>query len=571
MTGDAVPELQLDLLVEQVIPDTRVLNGSRRYAAPTALRNVFDKATHIRGLLSGLDHRGVEWLRHTAKQQTLQACHLVLGLYPGCPTWDDVLLDAFDIQEQATGRMQFRVRARRDGLDRPGNLLWVSRGSEPSVLVVGNLGNGLITSRWDATDANLVLPLGDVGEQALINWFDLLHAHSSPLTRATAKAPKLRLPDGTEEGARLWRDYLAKLAAAEAEQPAPTVDPETGAVDHPTDPPPSKRVITVAGVARPIFPQPDPVLLAVQTAMAKGSFVSLDQVGRIPPIDMSIRPEMLGEMSTRRVGGASRRVAYRVSLFDEKTQKQLNNRHGDASKRLSDFSLMVREGQRWMPAAAFPLFDQELSDSQQKSLKALVAAIGGKSADELVTGLSAKVKQELSDLAKQAGIATTPADSQLKAVLDGLKKRLEAHLGKEAGPGITRMEASISMREEGSHSPWGVVQTFLASAARLPREVMSDPFRMRGLVSKPEALVAAFDLFGDPLVKRYLDRQRVDDQAKDELDMVEEILGSETATPWHRAQALHRLITGQGPDAVRAALTEERRPAVALTPESPPQ
>lgn len=558
MTGHAVPELRLDLLVGQVIPDTRVLDGSRRYAAPTALRDVFDKATHVRGLLSGLDHRGVEWLRHTAKQQTLQACHLVLGLYPGCPTWDDVLLDAFEIQEQAAGRMQFRVRARRDGLDRPGNLLWVSRGSEPSVLVVGNLGNGLITTRWDATDANLVLPLTDVGEQTLINWFDLLHANSRQLTRDTVKAPKLRLPDGTEEGARLWRDYLAKLAAAEAEQPAPVVNPETGAVDHPTDPPPSKRVINVAGVARPIFPQPDPVLLAVQAAMARGSLVSLDRVDRIPPLDMPIRPEMLGEIGTRRVGGASRRVAYRVSLFDERTQKQLNNRHADASTRLSAFSLMVRDGQRWMPQAAFSLFEQELAASQQKSREVLLAAIGSKAAADVVTALADKVARELRELAKQAGLTTAPPDSLLDEVLAGLRKRLEGHLGKEAAPGITRMEAKLSLHEDEHHSPWGTVQTFLASAARLPREVMSDPFRMRGLVSKPEALLTVFDLFGDPLVKRYLDRQRVDDQAKHELEMVDEILATETATPWHRAQALHRLITGAAPADVTMALKQER-------------
>ncbi|MBU8541698.1 hypothetical protein [Falsiroseomonas tokyonensis] len=558
MTGHAVPELQLDLLVGQVIPDTRVLDGSRRYAAPTALRDVFDKATHVRGLLSGLDHRGVEWLRHTAKQQTLQACHLVLGLYPGCPTWDDVLLDAFEIQEQAAGRMQFRVRARRDGLDRPGNLLWVSRGSEPSVLVVGNLGNGLITTRWDATDANLVLPLTDVGEQALINWFDLLHANSSPLTRDTAKAPRLQLPDGDEEGERLWRDYLAKLAAVESEQPAPVVDPETGAVDHPTDPPPSKQVITVAGVARATFPQPDPVLLAVQAAMARGALVSLDRVDRIPPLDLPIRPEMLGEIGTRRVGGASRRVAYRVSLFDEKTQKQLNNRHADASTRLSAFSLMVRDGQRWMPQAAFSLFEQELAASQQKSREVLLAAIGGKAAADVVTALADKVARELRELAKQAGLTTAPPDSLLDEVLAGLRKRLEGHLGKEAAPGITRMEAKLSLHEDEHHSPWGTVQTFLASAVRLPREVMSDPFRMRGLVSKPEALLTAFDLFGDPLVKRYLDRQRVDDQAKHELEMVDDILATETATPWHRAQALHCLITGAAPADVTKALKQER-------------
>ncbi len=134
------------------------------------------------------------------------------------------------------------------------------------------------------------------------------------------------------------------------------MNPETGAVDHPTDPPPSKQVVTVAGIARSIFPRPDPVLLSLQTALAKGSLVSLDRVDWIPPLDMPIRPEMLGEVSTRRVGGALRRVAYRVSLFDEKTQRQLNNRHGDASARLSAFSLMLRDGQRWMPEKGVPAF-----------------------------------------------------------------------------------------------------------------------------------------------------------------------------------------------------------------------
>ncbi len=73
--------------------------------------------------------------------------------------------------------------------DRPGNLLWVGRQGEPGVLVTGNLGNGLITSRWDATDANVVLPLTDVAEQALVNWFDLLHGNSRPLN-LTRRRPR---------------------------------------------------------------------------------------------------------------------------------------------------------------------------------------------------------------------------------------------------------------------------------------------------------------------------------------------------------------------------------------------
>ena len=103
------------------------------------------------------------------------------------------------------------------------------------------------------------------------------------------------------------------------------------------------------------------------------------------------------------------------------------------------------------------------------------------------------------------------------------------------------------------------MQTFLASAARLPREVMSDPFRMRGLVTEAEAFLRAFNLFGDPLVRRYLARERVENQAKKELAMIEEnIIGNETATPWHRAHALYRLITGAAPADVTEALLQIR-------------
>jgi len=339
----------------------------------------------------------------------------------------------------------------------------------------------------------MCFPLEPATADALRKWFDNLHAHSRNLTPETAAAPQLQPAEGDAEGERLWQKYLEVLDGRDQDPAAePVINADTGEVEQAAEPTPSNLKD---------FPRPDPVFSAVQTEMAKGALVSLEQVDRIPPIDVPIRSEMLGEIGTRRVGGASRRVAYRVSLFDEKTQKRLNNRHADASTRLSAFSLMLREGQRWMPEAAFSLFAQELAASQQKSREALLAAIGNKSAADFASALSDKVAGDLRELAKQAGVSTTPPDSL--NVLELLKKRLETHLGKGAAPCIVRIEASLSAREDAHYSPWSTVQTFLASAARLPREVMSDPFRMRSLLTKPEALVSAFDLFGDPLVRRY--------------------------------------------------------------------
>jgi hypothetical protein len=70
---------------------------------------------------------------------------------------------------------------------------------------------------------------------------------------------------------------------------------------------------------------------------------------------------------------------------------------------------------------------------------------------------------------------------------------------------------------------------------------------MLGLVTKPEVFVAAFDVFGDPLVARHLDGRRVDDQARRELELIKTIQDHESAKP-----------KGKAHDAVTAALTEER-------------
>ena len=78
-------------------------------------------------------------------------------------------------------------------------------------VVTGNVGNLLAGARWDPTDAVMSFPLEPAAADALRKWFDYLHAHSRPLTRETAAAPRLRPPEGDAEGERLWREYLEVL------------------------------------------------------------------------------------------------------------------------------------------------------------------------------------------------------------------------------------------------------------------------------------------------------------------------------------------------------------------------
>jgi hypothetical protein len=76
------------------------------------------------------------------------------------------------------------------------------------------------------------------------------------------------------------------------------------------------------------------------------------------------------------------------------------------------------------------------------------------------------------------------------------------------------------------------------------------------MVSSAEALVAAFNIFDDPLVARYLDGRRVEQQARSELELIKSILEYQGATPKQRAHALFRLVEGKAHQEINAALTE---------------
>jgi hypothetical protein len=83
----------LKLCVPHLIPDNRVRTGSHDYLAPTSLGDLLEDAAWIYGVVGGVDHRGAEWLRSLLEGPRQLSGLIVLALYAGSPTWDDVLRD----------------------------------------------------------------------------------------------------------------------------------------------------------------------------------------------------------------------------------------------------------------------------------------------------------------------------------------------------------------------------------------------------------------------------------------------------------------------------------------------
>lgn len=531
-----------------VLPDNRVVAGQRFHPAP--LPDLTKGAAFIRGIVSGLDRDGIVVLREITAQPELKQLLLIIALYGGSRTWDDVLFDLLGLQDAASDRVQFRVLPRSIGPDRPANLLWVQSGDGGhGHVVTGNVGNLLAVERWDSTDAVLAFPLEPAAADALRKWFDNVHAHSRPLTVETAAAPRLRLPEGDAEGERLWRAYLALLNAGEHEKPQILVDVETGEVEQAIEPTPS-----IAGS----FPRPDPVLLEVQTVLAKGSVVALDRSSRVPPLDAPVKAELFGERAETRSGAARRQQRFSVSLFDEDTARRLETRKTAMTDRLASCSLMLRDGVRWTPDAADELLSGEFAAVEREAAAVLKAAIGGKGAEDFVSACLDKIAKDCAALAVMIAPGRQPPASLVGAVKADLTHRLGKNLEQGMVPGISRSRYQISLAESDREGRWDQVQTLLSSAARLPREIFSDSRRMLGLVTKPDVLVAAFNVFADPLVARYLDGRRVDDQARRELELIKLIQDHQSAKPKQRAHALFRLIKGEAHDAVTAALTDAK-------------
>jgi hypothetical protein len=529
-----------------VLPDNRVIAGLCVHAAP--LRQLTDGAAFIRGILSGLDREGVSLLREIAAENGLKQLSLIIALYGGSRTWDDVLFDLLGLQDTAPDRIAFRVLARRVGPDRPANLLWIQPANGGhGHLVTGNVGNLLVDGRWDSTDAVLSLPVEPAAGDALRKWFDNLYVRSRPLTVETAAAPRLRLPEGDAEGERLWREYLELLDACEVGTPAEiVVDAATGEVKSKSEPTPSEAET---------FPRPDPVILEVQTVLSKGSVIALDRSNRAPPLDAPVKAILFGEEAETRSGAARRQQRFSVSLFDEDTSRRLGNRRNAMADRLAACSLMLRDGVRWVPDPAEELLNAEFAAVEQEAADALKTAIGGKNAESFVEATLSKIAEDCAALAALIAPGRQAPARLVETIKADLMVRLTKNLKQGMVPGISRSRYQLSSAESSREGPWDQVQTFLASAARLPREVFSDARRMFGMVTTTEALVTAFNVFDDPLVSRYLDGRRVEQQARGELDLIKSIQEHDSAKPKQRAHALFRLLKGKTHDEVTAALT----------------
>ena len=161
------------------------------------------------GIMSALTARGIDvvdsWLQRNAG---LRAC-LIVVVYPACATREADLARLLDLVGRRSDRLSVHLRPLERSTDRATNALCFLTPESDAVHVVTGPSEDLgLEARYDG-HANFVFRADPALVEAFKRYFDWLWANS-PAISATGvtKIPHLVLPEGTEEGASLWRAYV---------------------------------------------------------------------------------------------------------------------------------------------------------------------------------------------------------------------------------------------------------------------------------------------------------------------------------------------------------------------------
>lgn len=288
----------------------------------------------------------------------------------------------------------------------------------------------------------------------------------------------------------------------------------------------------------------------------KGMLVTVDKYSRTPPLDVPIKPEWLGIEKLRRIGAASRRVEYRLSLFDGATLRRLDALRNRAHDLLSKFSYALADGQRWMPVSARRLFEAALEDANKEALQEITKVIRG-SLEDFFKERTETVIRDLEILYQEFHPGEPLPRDVKENVLNELKNRLKKIPRDRFLPQVTYAKirflppAGEEEEDKGWQSTWGQALRLLYSIAEYPRKAITDPYYLRGIMVDLDELLKAMDVCDDAIVREWsLRRSDILDlelRALNELDRLKAIISKHDMSAREKCEEILQVIEGSGP------------------------
>jgi hypothetical protein len=498
------------------------------------------------GIVPAPTATGLRLLRSWLKDSEDLKGSVIVVLYPACATDRDTLNTFCTMVEEAQPRLAVRVHALEHLTDRCSNVLcFVTKGGA-RVLVAGPT-EDFATGYCAPAQINFAFQTDPSLAEEFRLYFDWLWTKSADIQSPEAQdVPRLVLPSGSEEGARLWQSYRQSLANPANED---TSEPVAGAVESTVEA--EKAAHQTSATEALGVPKLDPLARELSRLYSRGLLVSIDKLSRIPPLDAPLDPRIFGDPAELHRGHVTRKVSMRVSIIDEKTLKKIEARRNGLRNLLAKFTFGLADGMRWMPESARELFELEVARTNEEGQTLISNMLAGdveafleERHDTLVSDLDAMLVE-----IGRRGQVTREVIDKVKA---SLKERLTKAKSANFLPKLTYSRLTFADVDNSCASPWGQAYSLLSDIAGYPRRAITDSFFLQGLKTEESEWMQAMDVASDAL-HRPTAQIGLKQRCKLELDLLERIEKS-TLDAKERCDLTWEIIRGHRHDKIHAAL-----------------
>jgi hypothetical protein len=516
-------------------PETRILAGHVAYENQVPFNSVLNEGGTLFGVIYDLDQDGLAWLETQLSSHKLFRCKLILALYPACATEQLVLNRLLSwetkvVETSSSNQVEFKLLPIYLNQGAHSNALcFISYEQKQKYLLTGaspNFGcNG-----WGEAQLNFVIPAEPVIFSQFLDWFNYLwEIKSVSLNEETVNIPPLVPATGTAEGAAMWNEYLMKCRNEKIEQESSvsdrqvSVDEITGQVSVQN----SKGEEVPSVTEEMEIERPDELTKKITKIYDKGYLVSFNKMGRIKPLEAPIKAEWLGVDSLKTVGAVTQELRYRISILDDKTVRDLNNKKKMGTTILSKMSFQITTGQRLIPHNAIPVFEKELERINNEGHERLKAVVGG-DINSFMNKSYSKIIKDANDMYQELHPREHISEEAINYILTDLEERLNGALNGKFVPDVNYNKFNIGLQSSNWASLWAQPLAVLYDIARYPRIVLSDRFFMRGLKVEQDDLLIAMDICNDKIIKER-NQNRIWERAKKELEFLKTIINSESS------------------------------------------
>lgn len=543
-------------------PDARIIEGVATYEHLPPFDELVAASQSMFGMISAITASGVDILNAWLARDADFKARLIINVYPTCTTRQRDLSKLLQVVKDNSDRLLVHVHPLHRFSDRALNsLALISKSSAHVHIMAGVSGNFSLDLQLDV-ESNFAFRADPAFVESFRRYFDWFWSKSTDLSaEGVTQIPNLIVPEGTEEGARLWQVYAEACSqlmsgpscadgttVEAAGSPVAEVDTETGDVTIKSS---SGNEVT-SPTEELGLGKLDQLAEQMARIYEKGSLVSIDKLSRIPPLDTPVQPRVFGDEAEMIRGGVTRRVATRVSAIDAHTLREIEKRRKSVSPLLSKFSFALADNLRWMPLAARELFESELKRVNDEGLKLIADLLKG-DIDAYLNGRRTSLMANINQVYSELGGSGQVSDEVINEVVGSLKNRLEKAQSSNFMPKLSYSAIVFDRKENDFISPWGQAYSLLSQVAVFPRKVLTDNFFLRGLRVAEEDLIAAMNVADDHVCKN-LHTRGIKRRCETELEILSRVKTVTDAR--QRCELVAKVIAGVSTEEVYTKLSE---------------